>query len=165
MTIGREVAGGDRGRSSIGGDGVALLARVPLFGCLSKRSLRRLSRAAQRVEYTQGSIVVAAGTPGGSAFFVIVEGEASVRRGDRELARLGAGDFFGELSLLDGRRRAATVAATTGLTTIRLTREAFRELVASDAEVAFRMLEVLAGRIRDLEDMLDRERGSPAARR
>lgn len=149
------------GLPPIGREGAGLLEHVPLFGGLSKRQLRRLAEVAQRHEYSPGSIVVAAGTPGGAAFFVISDGEVSVRRERHELARLGRGEFFGELSLLDGKRRSATVVAVTPLTVVRLTRDAFRRLVASDSDIAFHILEVLAQRLRDLEDELDRARGEP----
>jgi CRP/FNR family cyclic AMP-dependent transcriptional regulator len=135
-----------------------MLEAVPLFGGLSKRSRRRLAEVAQRVRYTPGAIVVAAGTPGGAAFFVIVDGTVSVRRESYELARLGRGEFFGELALLDGKRRAATVVALSDLTTIRVSREGFRELVAGDPDVAFQIMEVLGERIRNLEDAMDRMR-------
>jgi CRP/FNR family transcriptional regulator, cyclic AMP receptor protein len=135
-----------------------MLESVPLFGGLSKRSRRRLAEVAQQVRYTPGAIVVAAGTPGGAAFFVIVDGVVSVRRESHELARLGRGEFFGELSLLDGKRRAATVVAVSDLTTIRVSRDGFRQLVAGDADVAFQIMEVLGERIRALEDAIDRMR-------
>ena len=140
-----------------------MLEAVPFFGGLSKRSRRRLAEVAQQVLYTPGAIVVAAGTPGGAAFFVIVDGVASVRRDSHELARLGRGEFFGELSLLDGKRRAATVVAVSELTTIRVTREGFRELVAGDPDVAFQIMEVLGERIRALEDVIDRMRSQATA--
>ena len=145
----------DSSLPAIGREGIGLLESVPFFGKLSRRSLKRVADVAQEVRYPRGSIVVAAGTPGGAAFFVIAEGEVSVRRDDHELARLGRGEFFGELSLLDGKRRAATCVAASDVTAIRLTREAFRELVAADSDTAFQIMEVLGGRIRDLEDALD----------
>ena len=151
------------GPAPIGKEGASLLERVPLFGGLSRRGLRRLSEVAQQVEYTRGAIVVAAGTPGGAAFFVIAEGEVSVQRDGHELARLGPGEFFGELSLLDGKRRTATVVAEKPLTTVRLTRDAFRDLVASDSDVAFQIMEVLGQRIRDLEDALAEARSAEAS--
>jgi CRP-like cAMP-binding protein len=137
-----------------------VLEGVPFFSGLSRRSLKRVADVARQVSYTPGSIVVAAGTPGGAAFFIIVEGEVSVRRDAHELARLGPGEFFGELSLLDGRRRAATCVAVSDVATIRLTRDAFRELMASDADTAFHVMEVLGRRIRALEDSLDDLRGA-----
>jgi CRP/FNR family transcriptional regulator, cyclic AMP receptor protein len=159
MPAADEHAGG-RPLPPIGREGVGLLGDVPFFSGLSRRTLRRLAKVARQVGYTPGAIIVAAGTPGGAAFFVVVEGEASVRRGSHELARLSRGEFFGELSLLDGRRRAATVVAITDLTAIRLTRDAFRDLVASDVDLAFHVMEVLGQRIRDLEDAIDGLRGA-----
>jgi len=147
---------GESSLPAIGRQGIEMLEGVPLFAALSRRAMRRLADVAQRAEYTPGAIVVAAGAPPGAAFFVIVEGEASVQRDNREIARLGPGEFFGELSLLDGRRRIATVAAAGPLVTIRLSRQAFRDLVASDPDVPFQIMEVLGRRIRALEDALGR---------
>jgi CRP/FNR family transcriptional regulator, cyclic AMP receptor protein len=140
---------------TIGRDEVALLDRVPLLAGLSKRQLRKLADVASRVEYTRGSMVVTAGAPSGVAFFVIVSGTAAVERGGRRIAFLGGGEFFGELSLLDGRRRSASVVAETPLVVIRLGRDAFRDLVASDPDIPFQIMEVLADRIRALEETLD----------
>jgi CRP/FNR family transcriptional regulator, cyclic AMP receptor protein len=148
----------------IGRGRIDLLESVPFFGGLSRRGLKRLADVAQEVRYPPGAIVVAAGTPAAAAFFVIADGEVSVRRDDHELARLGPGEFFGELSLLDGKRRAATCVAVSDVTAIRLTREAFRSLVAADSDTAFQIMEVLGRRIRELEDALDalRRRSDPS---
>ena len=70
--------------------------------------------------------------------------------GNRLLAGLGPGDFFGELALLDGGPRTASVVADSPVETVQLSRKAFQELVLNDPEVGLRIMKDLAGRIRDL---------------
>jgi CRP-like cAMP-binding protein len=123
---------------------------VPLFSGLSRRHTKKLAERADEVEFRKGEVVVEAGARGGS-FFVIVEGEARVTKSGRTVARLGPGDFFGELALLDGGPRSATVTAATPLLTIRIFKRAFDRLVVEEPGVAAKMLAVLAGRLRGLE--------------
>lgn len=128
-----------------------MLAEVPLFKDLSKRHLHKLGRVAKAVRYSSGRVIVKDGSPG-KAFFVIVTGKATVVAdvGNRVLAGLGPGDFFGELALLDGGPRTASVVADSAVETVQLSRKAFQELVMNDPEVGLRIMKDLAGRIRDL---------------
>src|SRR2546423_7022221 len=97
---------GRASRSTLGRKGVALLQEVPLFADLSRRHLRRIAGLAEEVEFAAGRTIVQNGSRG-DAFYVIVEGTAKVLAGysTRTFARLGPGDFFGELALLDGGPR------------------------------------------------------------
>ncbi len=120
--LARHLASPGRGkRPTLGRRGVALLADVPLFAGLSRRHLRRLAGLAEEVPFGAGRTVVQNGSRG-NAFYVIVEGTAKVLAGysTRTFARLGPGDFFGELALLDGGPRTASVVAETPLVTIRI---------------------------------------------
>jgi CRP-like cAMP-binding protein len=127
-----------------------LLARVPLFAGLSRRHLRAVADQADQVEFRPGEVIVAEGLRGG-AFFAIVEGKAEVARGKRTLATLGPGDFFGELALLDGGERTASVVAASPVLAIRIFKRAFDRLIAEEPGVSARMLSVLAGRLRSAE--------------
>ena len=80
--------------------------------------------------------------------FVILGGFARVVRDGRDVARLGAGQFFGEVAMLDGRRRTADVIAETGLRCIALSRDTVKRALSAEPDLAWRVLEVLAGRIR-----------------
>lgn len=128
-----------------------LLSEVPLFKGLSKRHLHKLGRAAKAVRYAPGRLIVKEGSPG-TTFFVIVNGQARVvqETGNRTLAELGPGDFFGELALLDGGPRTASVIAGTVVEAVQLSRAGFRGLVLRDPDVGLRIMEDLAGRIRGL---------------
>jgi len=127
-----------------------LLTLVPLFAGLSRRHLRAMADRADQVEFRPGEAIVVEGMRGG-AFFAIVDGKARVTREKRTLATLGPGDFFGELALLDGGERTASVVAATPLLCIRIFKRAFDRLIAEEPGVAARMLSVLAGRVRRAE--------------
>jgi CRP/FNR family cyclic AMP-dependent transcriptional regulator len=130
---------------------IELLSRVPLFSGLSRSQLRRVAELAEEISYTAGRMIVRAGSPG-VAFYVIVEGEAKVLKGTIATARgtwrLGPGDFFGELALLDGRPRSASVVAETTLRTIRIERAPFRRLLREQPAIALALLEGMAARMR-----------------
>jgi CRP-like cAMP-binding protein len=128
-----------------------LLAGVPLFAGLSRRHLRKLAGMAQEVHYRKGRIIVEVGQPGNS-FYVIVDGTALVYPRKlptgRPRARLHTGDFFGELALLDGGPRTATVVADANLVVLRLSRSSFHKVVTTEPSVAEKIMAGLAGRIR-----------------
>ena len=155
MTIGRAVGGAmaevaPRKRPGLGRGGVALLKSVPLFSQLSHRDLRRLASHAEQVRYGAHRIIVSRGARGDS-FFVIAEGTATVRRGTRKIGSLGPGDFFGEMALLDGRPRSASVESDTPLQTVRITRTGFNKALDANPTIARGIMAELAGRIRKLE--------------
>lgn len=131
----------------------ALLARVPLFEGLSRTNLARIASLAEEVGYNAGRVIVKKDDPG-RAFYVIVEGTAKVVKGRivtaRAEAELGRGQFFGELALLDGLPRAATVVAATPLRTIRIERSAFRRLLREDPDLGLKLLEGMSRRVRKL---------------
>jgi CRP-like cAMP-binding protein len=134
---------------------VDLLSRVPLFEGLSRAQLGRVASLAEQAQYNAGRVIVKKDDPG-QAFYVIVDGRAKVVKGKivtaRREAELGAGDFFGELSLLDGERRVATVVASTTLLTIRIERAAFRRLLREEPDLAIKVLEGMARRTRRILD-------------
>ncbi|MGQ0669836.1 MAG: cyclic nucleotide-binding domain-containing protein [Actinomycetota bacterium] len=134
--------------------GQHVLAHVPLFAGLSQRALRRVSDLAEEVRYMEGAPVVREGDDGDS-FYVILEGQAKVVRGTgRVLTRLVPGDFFGEVSLLDGGERTATVVSETPLTMLMLGRKPFAKMLEQQPDVAVKMLEELAARLRRMERTL-----------
>ena len=128
-------------------DRVKVLAAVPLFASLSKRQLRVLARAPV-YEYAPEDRLVREGSPG-ETLFVILEGTARVSRGGRTVRRLGPGEFFGDVSVFDRRVRSATVSAQAPLRCIAIHRDELRSAVEADPKLAWHMLEVLAGRLRD----------------
>jgi CRP/FNR family transcriptional regulator len=133
--------------------GLRLLAKVPLFAGLSQTHLRAVAALAEEVRYSPGRMIVRTGTPG-VAFYVIVDGAAKVIRGTIATAKgtweLGPGDFFGEMALLDGGPRTASVVAETPLNTIRIERAQFRRMLREEPDIALKLLESMATRMRGL---------------
>jgi CRP/FNR family cyclic AMP-dependent transcriptional regulator len=135
----------------LGRAGVEILAAVPLFSKMSKRRLRSLSDRAMVVGYGPDRIVLGEGVRGGGSMFVLLEGTVRVVAGSRTIKRLGPGDVFGEMALLDGRPRSASVVAVSPIVAARLARTAFLDLVRSDPDIAFNIMEILATRLRDCQ--------------
>jgi CRP/FNR family transcriptional regulator, cyclic AMP receptor protein len=128
-------------------DPVQMLAGVPIFEGLSKKDLSQIAGAAKQVTHRPGSVLAREGQSG-VGFFMILEGTAGVQVGERQRRGLGSGDFFGEISLLDGGPRTATVTAETEVTTLGLTPWDFKRLVESNPAIASKMLKVMAQRLR-----------------
>ena len=126
---------------------VDLLRRVPLFADFERRELERLSRSFKERTFDAGSTVVGEGKTG-AGFFVIESGEATVSRGGDERAKLGPGDYFGEVALIDEGARSATITADSDLRCYGLTSWEFRPLVESNASIAWKLLETMAKRLR-----------------
>lgn len=124
-----------------------VLATVPLFKDLSQRHLRRIAGLAEMKRYGSGHAIVREGDRGDSCY-IVLDGTVTVR--PPGLARFGAapGDFFGELALLDGAPRSATVEANSAVLAIRLGRRSFRTMLEQEPRVALAMLQALAARLR-----------------
>jgi len=128
-------------------DVVTRLGQVPIFTGCSKRELQTIARAVRRLEHEAGSVVAREGEPG-AGLFVIDSGEAEVTIGGRKVNHLVPGDFFGEMALLDGGPRTATVTAKTDVVLFALTEWVFRGLLAEHPSIALRTLESVAARLR-----------------
>ena len=130
-------------------DWATVLVSVPLFAGLTKRQLRRVAELARISEFEKGEVVLQAGEKG-DAVYVILSGQARVI--GRPRARLlRGGDYFGEMALIDGRPRSATITAAADLQTMRLPRAAFLKVVRQDPGIAIAMMAEMAARIRRLE--------------
>jgi CRP/FNR family cyclic AMP-dependent transcriptional regulator len=130
------------------------LARVPLFSGLSSRHLKRLADSMKEVRYMEGVPVVKEGQEGDS-FYVILQGEAKVVGPEgTAVNRLLPGDFFGEISLLDGGARTATVTTETPVTMLELKRTAFLRMLKDESDVAVKLLSHTASLLRRTERSL-----------
>ncbi len=128
-----------------------VLRAVPLFSHLSPKHLRRLSDSMEEIRYMEGAAVVREGEPGDS-FYILVEGQAKVVLGNgRVVSRLLPGDSFGEISLLDGGARSASVVGETPLALLELKRTAFNRMLREDPGIAAKMLVHLASMLRRLD--------------
>jgi CRP/FNR family transcriptional regulator, cyclic AMP receptor protein len=130
-----------------------VLARVPLFAGLSKRQLQALARACSSHRWPAGSLIVAQGSSD-QVCYILVEGTVEVVRGGQPIARLGPGDFFGEIALLDPGPRSASVTTATDVLAVRLPRPGFLDVALNDPQVVLRMLEALARRVRETTEKL-----------
>lgn len=127
-----------------------LLGGVPLFSACTKKDLARIASLADEIEVPKGRVLIRQGEPGWECF-VIVEGRAKATMRGRRTTRLGPGSFFGEMSLLDGGPRSATVTAETDLSLLVLSSRNFFSLIDDVPAVARRILRGMAERLRDAE--------------
>ena len=126
------------------------LERVRLFSDLSGPDLDAIARLARTVEVQAGDTLCQQGQPGFD-FYVIIDGEAVVEQSGRQIARLGPGDHFGELALLDRGPRAATVAAATDMRLLTISELDFTALIDELPAFAHNLLAALAGMVREAE--------------
>jgi len=129
---------------------IEMLSQVPLFRACTDKELKRIAAIAETVQIGEGEVLTKEGAPG-REFYVIAEGKASVTlRGD-ELAKLGSGDFFGEMALLDESPRAATVTAITPMQAYVVASQDFTTLIEDVPIVARQILKGIAQRLREME--------------
>jgi CRP-like cAMP-binding protein len=130
------------------------LAAVRLFEGFNKTDLKALLDVSKVVRHDAGHTIITEGDKG-AGLQLIIEGEARVMRGSRTVATLGPGDFFGELALIDGRPRTATVVASTDMTNLGISGWDFRGVVKQRPSMAWSLLEHLTRRIRELQSRED----------
>ncbi len=130
------------------------LSVVPLFAGFSKRDLNRLAEEADLVSFSPGTTIVEEGLLG-ETMFVVLTGEAKVVQGTRRLGTVRPGDFFGEVALLDGAPRSASVVAETPLEALRLYRRTLFRMLEAEPQLALKILDSLVRRVRDLSRSLD----------
>jgi len=131
------------------------LAQVPLFSQISRRDLKRLARGTVSRRFGKGDVIVKEGDQA-IAFYMISSGRAEVLKGakgskPRVLSTLGPGEFFGEMALLDGYLRSASVRALENCDCLVLSRWDFLAELRSSPSIAVQMLPILSRRLRDAE--------------
>ncbi|HYM14483.1 MAG TPA: PEP/pyruvate-binding domain-containing protein [Dehalococcoidia bacterium] len=131
-------------------DPAAALQRVQLFAEMDRKQAEQIARILKERHYARGDTVIMEGS-GGASFFVIASGQVTVSVKGAERATLGPGDYFGELALIDGGPRSATVVADTDLVCYGLTFWEFRPLVEGNGAIAWKLLQALAKRLRGAE--------------
>jgi CRP/FNR family transcriptional regulator, cyclic AMP receptor protein len=129
---------------------VDLLRRVPLFAGLGDGDLREVARLADEVDVPAGTALTREGQLG-HEFFVIVEGRARVNRNGRKVNELGPGDFLGEIALIDGRPRSATVTTEEPTRLLVLAHREFRSLLDNFPKIERQVLQALADRVRQAD--------------
>jgi CRP-like cAMP-binding protein len=133
--------------------GLAALERTPLFAGLDRRQLEDVVAVGQRVSYEAGQAIVERGDPG-DAMYIMVGGAAEVDVGGR-FHRLERGDFFGEMAVLAGKPREATVRAVEPVEALRIPADDFQVFLEEHPHLAVAMLRSLVERLREVQDRLD----------
>lgn len=148
LASGESGAGGGSGRRRARRALVALQT-VPLFDGVSRRHLRRLAAESDVVSFGAGRPIVEQGQPG-EAMFVVLGGTARVERFGRKVGGLLPGDFFGELSALDGGPRTASVVPETPMEVLRVYRHTLRKMIEEEPGFGMGLLEGIARRLRQV---------------
>ena len=133
------------------------LKPVGLFASMPDGELRKLSREMREIRHPKGAEIMVTGNDG-VGFMVIQDGEAEVQTTDGRHRKLGPGDHFGEMALLDHRGRSASVTAKSDLVLATITEFGFKAFLEEHPEVAYRLLETLSRRLREAEAA----KGNPA---
>jgi trk system potassium uptake protein TrkA len=125
---------------------IEAIKHVPLFSQCSRRELAEVASIADELDLEAGKEMTRLGEAG-REFFVLLEGEVDVRKGDRKLATLKEGDFFGEIALITGKPRTATVVAKTPIRVLVVTERSFKNLLEHSPRIQLKILRALAERI------------------
>jgi CRP/FNR family cyclic AMP-dependent transcriptional regulator len=126
-----------------------ILRSVPLFTGLTDTAISAVAEMAMETSYDAGAVLVREGDPG-DRFIALVDGSARVERGGQPVATLGAGDFLGEIALVDGEPRTATVTATDKIRAFEIRRADFTALMDRSPVVRLGILMALTERVRAL---------------
>lgn len=127
-----------------------VIGKLEMFQGLPKKSLTMISRSMKEQSFRSGATVLEEGTEGNMGrMYIVLSGSAQAEVEGRKVADYGPGDHFGEMSLLDGGPRSATVTATSELTVASLASWNFRPILLEEPSIAVHLIEVLARRLRE----------------
>jgi CRP/FNR family cyclic AMP-dependent transcriptional regulator len=126
-----------------------VLVDIPLFADLSRRHLGKVAALGRTKRFPARTSIVTTGT-NADAFYVILDGRATVRAGNRRIP-LTTGDYFGEMALLDGGVRSASVVADTEMLVMAIPRRGFLKLLESEPKIAISIMSTLAHRVRSMQ--------------
>jgi CRP/FNR family transcriptional regulator, cyclic AMP receptor protein len=131
-------------------EGVDMLRSVPLFHGLSRRQVAEIMKLGRELEFSPDETIVEEGLKA-MDFYLIMKGNAKLRVPGRRTRMLGPGDYFGEISVLDGGPRTATITAETRVWTLRLDRSKFIPLLDRHGSIARKILVEMCARLRAAE--------------
>ena len=131
---------------------VNLIKSAPLFSECSRKHLNEIAEIADEIDLAEGMELTKEGRPG-REFFVLIDGTADVKRGNRRINQMGAGDFFGEISLITQRPRTATVVATSPVRALVITDRSFRRLLEHQPDIQGKVMSALAARLGPEENL------------
>jgi len=125
---------------------VLFLRKIELFADLSPRDLGHIARIAQEVTYPAGSTIFNAGDYG-DALFIIAGGQVKARRGPEVIGVLGESDYFGEMAVLSGETRSATITAATDCLLLRVGQAEFHDILADNFNAVLSVIRTLCKRV------------------
>ena len=125
-----------------------LIRRVPLFEHIGGRELEKIRQLADEVDVPAGKVLINEGATA-QEFFVVIEGSMRVEQSGREINRLGPGDFFGEIALVDGGKRTATVTTTVPSRCFVLGPRQFQNVLHQNVEIIHAVMKALSTRVRE----------------
>ncbi|MEK7863130.1 MAG: cyclic nucleotide-binding domain-containing protein [Chloroflexota bacterium] len=128
---------------------IDLLRKVNLFSDCTEKQLAFIATRVEDVDVPAGRVLCQEGTSGGE-FFVVVSGSAEVQRSGKVIGHMGAGDFFGEIALIDRGPRSATVVASSPMRLLILGTSQFQDVIHQDPEMARQLLYAVTKRLRAL---------------
>ena len=126
---------------------IDVLKRVPLFAGLERKELEQIAGSMRERTFSAGQTVTEQGA-GGAGFFIVESGAAQVSVDGQQRGQIGPGDYFGEIALLTGSDRTATITATSDLHCYGMTPWDFRPLVEGNPEIAWKLLQSMAEKLR-----------------
>jgi CRP-like cAMP-binding protein len=129
---------------------VEILAGVPLLGALTKRQLKAVAKAASEVHYEPDEVILRE-LDTGQHLVAITSGTAKVVRNGRTLAKVGKGDVIGEMAIIDGEPRSASVVANSAVEGIAIYRTAFRKLLDEHPTMCSKLLLAQTARLREAD--------------
>lgn len=132
-------------------DWVKVLAGIDLFAGLPEKALKRIARQVKEISFPEGATVLEEDTEGGGMgrMYVVLGGTAKATVEGHEVGTYGPGDHFGEMALLDGGPRSATIVATSQLELAGLASWNLKPILMEEPSIAIHLIEVLAGRLRE----------------
>ena len=126
----------------------AQLKVVPLFAHCTSQQLAFIATQVEDMEFPAGKVLCSEGQSGGD-FFVLLAGAADVTRGTKKITKMAAGDFFGEIALIDGGKRTATVTTTAPSRCLVLGRRQFQNVLHQNTDIAHSIMKALSLRVRE----------------
>lgn len=126
----------------------AKLKAVPLFAHCTAKQLAFIATQVEDMEFPAGKVLCREGQTGGD-FFVLISGAADVTRATRRITKMVAGDFFGEIALVDGGKRTATVTTTAPSRCLVLGPRQFQNVIHQDTDIAHSVMKALTLRVRE----------------
>ncbi len=125
-----------------------MLKDVPLFSSFNEKHLQAVAKTAKQVEFDAGQPIVKEGDRTKVGFFLVLDGQVEVRKGAKVLSRLGSGQFFGEMAVLDGQPRSADVVAVAPTKCLVLASWDIKALITTYPDIALEIIAELTRRLR-----------------